>query len=978
MAQTTIDRLIVNTPYDEPARHWRYERETRTFDLVEGRRPAGYVVASPDSRAFDDPGIFVEIPLVNQIRPRVKAWREAGYPGVTSITRRLLEHWRDPEEFEARRFFFCQLEAVETLIWLTEAPAERAGIEIPGDGGAFIRKCCKMATGSGKTLVMAMVIAWHILNKVAAPQDARFARNVLVIAPGLTVKKRLAVLEPAGAGSYYEAFNIVPSALLDKLRQGKVLVRNWHALGWESEEQVRKRRTVDKRGVKSDEAYTREVLGEMANARNILVINDEAHHAWRVNWEAEGKYLRARDLKDSAEEATVWIGGLDRLNHSRGILTCYDFSATPFTPSGKKSSEEALFGWIVSDFGLNDAIESGLVKTPRVVVRDDAVPDARTYKSRLYHIYNDPDVKDDLNRRANHEEPLPDLVLNAYYLLGYDWREAWKAWREAGLPTPPVMITVCNRTETAARVKHAFDSRRIHIDELCDPGRILHIDSKVLDEAEAQEGTAGLAETPNENADGEEQEDTGPVERKLTKAEQAELLRQTVDTVGKTGQAGEKIQKVISVGMLSEGWDAKTVTHIMGLRAFTSQLLCEQVVGRGLRRTSYEVNPETGLFEPEYVNIFGVPFTFLPHEGGEDGPPPPPTPKTAVEPDPAKAEFEIRWPNVVRIDRVFQPTLTLDWSKVGPLELDAALTAQVAELAPILEGKPDVTKINRIELERLAREFRTQRIIFETARDVFNQMKHTWRGSREVLLAQLVQIVERFIRSDRIAISPPLFYQDELRRRLIITLNMSRVVQHVWEAVRQENTERLTPIFDRDHPIRSTGEMRTWYTGKPCERTRKSHINVCVYDSTLEASDAFVLDDSDRVAAWVKNDHLGFDVLYVYRGVVRKYRPDFLVRMKNGDLLVMETKGQDTEQDKVKRRYLAEWTEAVNAHGGFGRWRWAVAQHPGEIWDVLMQYGETTGCSGGGCAPRPADAERGATIEGDPHADTLFSQGRSG
>ena len=978
MAQTTIDRLIVNTPYDEPARHWRYERETRTFDLVEGRRPAGYVVASPDSRAFDDPGIFVEIPLVNQIRPRVKAWREAGYPGVTSITRRLLEHWRDPEEFEARRFFFCQLEAVETLIWLTEAPAERAGIEIPGDGGAFIRKCCKMATGSGKTLVMAMVIAWHILNKVAAPQDARFARNVLVIAPGLTVKKRLAVLEPAGAGSYYEAFNIVPSALLDKLRQGKVLVRNWHALGWESEEQVRKRRTVDKRGVKSDEAYTREVLGEMANARNILVINDEAHHAWRVNWEAEGKYLRARDLKDSAEEATVWIGGLDRLNHSRGILTCYDFSATPFTPSGKKSSEEALFGWIVSDFGLNDAIESGLVKTPRVVVRDDAVPDARTYKSRLYHIYNDPDVKDDLNRRANPEEPLPDLVLNAYYLLGYDWREAWKAWREAGLPTPPVMITVCNRTETAARVKHAFDSRRIHIDELCDPGRILHIDSKVLDEAEAQEGTAGLAETPNENADGEEQEDTGPVERKLTKAEQAELLRQTVDTVGKTGQAGEKIQKVISVGMLSEGWDAKTVTHIMGLRAFTSQLLCEQVVGRGLRRTSYEVNPETGLFEPEYVNIFGVPFTFLPHEGGEDGPPPPPTPKTAVEPDPAKAEFEIRWPNVVRIDRVFQPTLTLDWSKVGPLELDAALTAQVAELAPILEGKPDVTKINRIELERLAREFRTQRIIFETTRDVFNQMKHTWRGSREVLLAQLVQIVERFIRSDRIAISPPLFYQDELRRRLIITLNMSRVVQHVWEAVRQENTERLTPIFDRDHPIRSTGEMRTWYTGKPCERTRKSHINVCVYDSTWEASDAFVLDDSDRVAAWVKNDHLGFDVLYVYRGVVRKYRPDFLVRMKNGDLLVMETKGQDTEQDKVKRRYLAEWTEAVNAHGGFGRWRWAVAQHPGEIWDVLMQYGETTGCSGGGCAPRPADAERGATIEGDPHADTLFSQGRSG
>jgi type III restriction enzyme len=936
MARTTIDRLIINSPYEEPKYHWHYDRQTRTFELVEGRRPAGYVVATPGSKSFDDPGIFVEIPLVNQIRPRVKAWREAGYPGVTTITRRLLEYWHDPEEFDRRRFFFCQLEAAETLIWLTEAPpAERVGIEIPGDGGAFLRRCCKMATGTGKTIVMAMVIAWHILNKVANPQDARFSKNVLVIAPGLTVKQRLAVLEPAAEGNYYEAFSIVPPAFLDKLRQGKVLVRNWHALAWESEEQIRERKSVDKRGVKSDEAYAREVLGEMANASNLLVINDEAHHAWRVNQEAEGKSLRARDLKDSAAEATVWVGGLDRLHRSRGILTCYDFSATPFAPSGKKSSEETLFGWIVSDFGLNDAIESGLVKTPRVVVRDDAVPDAKTYKSRLYHIYNDPEVKDDLNRRAEPHEPLPDLVLNAYYLLGYDWRETWRAWKAAGLPTPPVMITVCNRTETAARVKHAFDSRSIHIDELCDPERILHIDSKVLEEAEAKEESAVTVEASNETEEGEEEE--APVERRLTKAEQAELLRKIVDTVGKVGQPGEKIQNVISVGMLSEGWDAKTVTHIMGLRAFTSQLLCEQVVGRGLRRTSYEINPQTGLLEPEYVNIFGVPFTFLPHENSGDGPPPPPTPKTAVEPDPAKAEFEIRWPNVVRIERVLQPVLTLDWSKVQPLELNAAQTPQVAELAPILEGKPDVTQISRIELEQLAREFRTQRIIFETARNVFDQIKQSWKGSREILLAQLVRIVEQFIRSDRILISPPLFYQDELRRRLIITLNMSRIVQHVCEAVRQENTERLTPIFDRDHPIRSTGQMRTWYTSKPCQRTRKSHINVCVYDSTWEASDAFVLDNSSAVSAWAKNDHLGFEVLYVYRGVVRKYRPDFLVRLANGDMLILETKGQDTELDRVKRCYLEEWVQAVNTHGAFGRWQWKVARHPGEIRDILLQ-----------------------------------------
>jgi type III restriction enzyme len=290
---------------------------------------------------------------------------------------------------------------------------------------------------------------------------------------------------------------------------------------------------------------------------------------------------------------------------------------------------------------------------------------------------------------------------------------------------------------------------------------------------------------------------------------------------------------------------------------------------------------------------------------------------------------------VVRIDRIYQPILKLDWSQVRQLELDAAKTAQVAEMAPILDGKPDVTRINRIELERLAGEFRTQRIIFETARDVFDQMKHTWQGSRELLLAQLVMIVEQFIRSDRIDISPPLFYQDELRRRLIITLNMSRVVQHVWEALRQEATEKLTPVFDRDHPIRSTADMRTWYTGKPCERTRKSHINVCVYDSAWEASDAFLLDESDQVAAWVKNDHLGFEILYVYRGVVRKYRPDFLVRLANGDMLVLETKGQETEQDTVKLNYLDEWTKAVNVHGGFGHWRWAVVSEPGEVRDIL-------------------------------------------
>lgn len=415
-------------------------------------------------------------------------------------------------------------------------------------------------------------------------------------------------------------------------------------------------------------------------------------------------------------------------------------------------------------------------------------------------------------------------------------------------------------------------------------------------------------------------------------------MRQQVDTVGQAGKPGEQVQNVISVGMLSEGWDAKTVTHVMGLRAFTSQLLCEQVVGRGLRRTAYEINPETGLFDPEYVNIFGVPFTFLPHEGGDGPPPPPPPPKTAIEPVSDKAEYAIRWPNIIRIDHVYRPRLTLDLDKVKSLELNASQTAKLAELAPILEGKPDVTKIAEIDLESLAREFRMQKIVFETARDVYDQMQKDWKGSKEFLLAQLVRLVEQFIGSGKISITLALFHKDELKRRLIITLNMTRVVQHIWEAIRFENTEALEPVFDRDHPIRSTGDMGTWYTGKPCEYTKRSHINFCVYDSTWEASESFELDRNPAVAAWVKNDHLGFEVLYIYKGVVRKYRPDFLIRLAAGNTLVLETKGKDSEQDQTKRRFLDEWVKAVNAHGGFGQWSWDVSRNPGDVKDILAKH----------------------------------------
>ena len=924
----TIDQLIVNGPYDEPTQHWTYDRESRTFSLAPGRRSAGYVTATPGSKSFDDPGIFRELPLVNRIRPRVRAWREAGYSGVTGTTLRLLQHWRDPETFEERRFFFCQLEAVETLIWLTEAPAgERQGIEVPGDGGPFTRLCAKMATGSGKTLVMGMVIAWHTLNRVANPQDSRFSKHVLVVAPGLTVRKRLAVLEPSDPENYYDRFNMVPSALRERLRQGRVLVRNWHALNWESDEQIARRRSVDKRGAMSDAAYVKEVLGDMASASNILVVNDEAHHAWRVPAESKARGVSKADI----EEATRWIGGLDRIHRSRGLLCAYDFSATPFAPSGKESSEEALFGWVVSDFSLNDAIESGLVKTPRVVVRDDGVPDAASYRSKLYHIYQW--VRDDLSRKAEAHEPLPDLVTNGYYLLGKDWLETAQRWAEAGLPTPPVMITVANRTETAARVHHAFVQGKVRIDELAVPDRTLHIDSKVLEQAEAREEAEPVDGGAPDEDEGDDVEER-PL-RKLTRQEQAERLRVQVDTVGQPGKPGERIQNVISVGMLTEGWDARTVTHVMGLRAFSSQLLCEQVVGRGLRRTSYELDPATGLFPAEHVNIFGIPFTFLPHEGSDDVVPPPPPPKSRIEAMSERRRFEITWPNVVRVEHTWVPRLTLDWMSVPVLRLDASETATLAQLAPVVEGKPDVSRISEIDLDDLARRFRMQTIVFATARDVFDQMAPTWVGGREILIAQLVPLVEAFLTSDRLTISPALFGEDPRRRRILLTLNMNRIVRHLWEAIRHENTQAFVPVFDSERPIRNTGDMLPWYTGRPWANTERSHVNRCVFDSTWEASEAFQFDRHPDVESWVKNDHLGFEVVYVFDGVVRKYRPDFLVRLTTGTMLVLEVKGQDSPQNQAKRAALDEWTRAVTQHGGFGRWVWGVSRTPSDVADVV-------------------------------------------
>lgn len=928
--------LIINSPFVRPQQHW-VDDKAGGLTIKPERRPAGYEIfdVRNNTRRTE------ELTLVNTIPHRVDQWRDAGYLGITSITRRLLEHWFDSNPGTRQYpFYFCQLEAIETLIWWVEGAEEfKQGIYIPGDGGPWERLCNKMATGSGKTTVMAMIITWQVLNAITYPKRNKdFSRAVFIVAPGLTVKERLQVLYPGHVSNYYDEFSLCPSeALRQKLNQAEILIANWHALMPLKEV----KRSVVKKGLESDEAFTRRVLGKLASHKNIITINDEAHHAYRKAPEIKISKKAAEEQGLDLEEATRWIEGLDRIHNTRGLQRCFDLSATPFAPTGKASTDTALFDWIISDFGLNDAIEAGLVKTPRVVVRDDALPDARTMRSRLYHIYRDPSVAEDLNRKAQPHEALPKLVQDAYTLLGADWREACLQWQEAGHHSPPVMLTVCNRTETSARIEAYFNSGDAHWPELHAPTKTLRVDSRVMEKAEVGE-VAGSDKAYEARLKAILQAANIPETKKarlqeLTKEEQ---LRAIVDNVGKRGGAGQDLQNVISVAMLSEGWDAKNVTHIMGLRAFTSQLLCEQVIGRGLRRVSYdkdENNPD--LFKAEYVNVFGVPLSICQDVGEAGEAPPPPKPSTQIDIIPERGALEIKWPNVLRVETVVRPTLMIDWTQVGLLRLDPASTPISADLAPALGGAADMSKVTSIDLEALPEGFRLQRLVFLASRKAFAELRHSFKGTEQYLIYQLIQLVEHFLKSDRLDI-PSLFHQDPLRKRILIALNIDLVVQHVLQYVREQNTTSLVPVYDEENPIGSTALMRTWYTTKPNVPTVKSHISHVVGDSAWEqyAANVFEHDRTNDVISYAKNDHLGFQIHYMWQGSKRRFIPDFIVKLANGKMLALEIKGEDSPQNKAKRDALAEWVLAVNAAGGFGTWIWDVAFEPSHVHDIIIHH----------------------------------------
>jgi len=915
-----VDNPILNSPFEEPTRYWAYDEGQPV--LVEGRRPAGYYFKSRtrgEQLAMLEEE-FVPLELVNTIRERVREWRMQGYLGVTPVTRQLLNHWNTPER--ERKLFFCQREAVETLIWLVEAPpAQKQGITIPKDEG-LTRYACKMATGSGKTVVMGMVIAWQVLNKLANPQDRRFSDAVLLVCPNLTIRERLQVLLPWKVGNYYERFDLVPRGMLERLQQGRFQILNWHLFQLKDDSRSR---SVVQRGVESDAAFCRRVLKELGAKQNILVINDEAHHAYRpAPLPEEVRERLSPEEIEEREEATVWISGLDRINKIRGINFCADFSATPFYIKGSGREEGEPFPWIVSDFGLVDAIESGIVKIPRVPVDDNTGALIPKY-FRLWEAINQSlpvSERQTARRRAKPESVLREAE-GAIATLASEWKRTFDEFQRSGSPVPPVMIVVCDNTDLAKIVYEHIASGKVLSELQNQPAAevTLRIDTKLLKEAESA-------------ADGE------------TKQQAAERLRKTVDTVGKTEWDGEgdppgkHIRCVVSVGMLTEGWDAQNVTQILGLRAFTSQLLCEQVVGRGLRRMNYD-----DFSEPEYVDIYGVPFEVIPVKKKPLGRTEVPKVSTLVRALRERKHLEITFPRVEGYVFDVRQRIRVNWDEVPYLVIDPSTEPTEVQVKPAVGyriGRPDrLSPGEEVLHDRnpFYRENRLQATVYEIAAEITNRLKgkrEEWQ-IRHILFPQVLNIVWHYL-EERVRVSAQATLQE-----VALEKYQQRIVERLTEAI-EPDTEAgeppILPIIERFRPIGSTAEV-LFRTVRQCVGTTKSHISHVVLDAPKwEHSVAYQLERIPEVIAYARNDHLDFTIPYECQGVRHEYRPDFLIRWRREDgrevKIVLEVKGFETEQDRQKEAAARRWVRAVNHHGEFGRWAFAVCRNPRHLRSVLQ------------------------------------------
>lgn len=1034
MTVAEVESPIINSPFREPETYWRIEQGKPPVK-GEGRRRASYFYRVPEHAGrgrrnlaqgemfLSEKGEEVQLGLVNAIRERLKNWRDGvysgglSYDGISPVTRELLELWRSDERMQ--RLFFAQIEAAETIVFLFEAkeiyrkgipkiPKDEPGLEAKATGvRTFMRYACKMATGTGKTTVIGMLAAWSILNRVASPRDDRFSDTILVVCPNVTIRERLKELDPAlGDLSLYRTRQLVPPHRMEELRRGEVMIANWHRLAKKESNTVNKdsakvvktgeplevvknagkaNESVEIKYFESDAAWFKRVRRELGSGKgrspHWLIFNDEAHHAYRRgDGESEESLDEDKNLaKKDAREATIWIEGLDRINRlagnrrRRGINFCLDLSATPFYIQGSGNEVGKPFPWIVSDFGLLDAIESGLVKIPQLPTRDVTGAEEAAYFN-IWRWVQAKAKEDGLGTSIT-----PEIVMNyasaPINLLSQEWHERFVEWERFSKeqqkhPVPPVFIVVC-RDIAVAREVHDWlangnDGYGVSPPWFKNaPGQevTVRIDSKVIEDIE--EGgtkdetkrlrfildTVGKAEWPG----GKVPEDWSEVVRKHNDKAARDDNDGSLKWMDEQVPPGRDVRCIVSVAMLAEGWDANTVTHIVGLRPFGSQLLCEQVVGRALRRKSYALNEDTQKFSEETAKVFGVPFELIPFKVTPSGPTPPQPDPNHIYSVPEKAEHEIAFPIVTGFHQSSELDVFVDWDHVSKVTIDPMRIPQVVELTALTTPHGGLAAYGPGEKPILSLKdwramFRDQQVAFRLAREICRR----WQGDQG---AEAVPAQQLF---PKVAFAAKRFLAEKLHRKgdsqtcdvLLVGEYMQAAIGSLLEAIKSgcSTDQSEVAVVPQGAAGRGSTLYVDFHTTKPIYPVTKCHLNAMVADTQRwEQSAAFLLDSHVGVKSWVKNDRLGFYILYRNRGLPARYIPDFLVVTDSGQNLIIEIKGQVTDSADAKAKAAQRWVAAVNRLGIYGNWHYLLVTDPSSLGPMLngftgasWDYGELT------------------------------------
>jgi len=980
-----FERPILNSPYSYPEHHWELDSEGQpTQRIVDARRRAEFITPIPkpkkqkrkltqETLVFDEgKGLstakqqYDPTSIINDLRYQVDQWRRLPSPNdwqVTPETERLLQHWRH-HKFSSFRPFFCQIEAVETAIWLTEVAPK-----IGKTGKGFIehlananrdanpelmRLALKLATGAGKTTVMAMLIAWQTINASRRSNSPHFTRGFLVVAPGLTIKDRL--LQPHDPDNYYLSRELIPIDFLDELKKAKIVITNFHAFKLRERVEISAggRALLQGRGeelntLETEGQMLQRVMPDLMGIKNILVLNDEAHHCYREkpgadDEEEDLKGDEKKEAEKNTEAARVWISGLEAVNRKLGVARVIDLSATPFFLSGSGYAEGTLFPWTMSDFSLMDAIECGIVKLPRVPVADNIPGEEMPMFRNLWeHIRTKMPKKG--RGKGGKLDPLglPPQLLTALEALYGHYEKTYRLWEKAGIRVPPCFIVVCQNTAISKLVYDYISGFQRENDDgstTLENGRLalfrnfdehgnpfprpnaLLIDSEQLESGEAlDENFRAMAADEIDRFRREIIERTGDP-RQAENITDQELLREAMITVGRHGRLGGAVRCVVSVAMLTEGWDAQTVTHVLGVRAFGTQLLCEQVIGRALRRQSYDLN-EDGLFNVEYADILGIPFDFTAKP--VVAPPQPPRETIHVKAvRPERDALEIRFPRVVGY-RVELPEdrLTADFNDDSVMELTPDLVgATETQNSGIIGEKVDLNLVHTGDV-------RPSQVLYEL---VSYLVLTKWRDPGEDpklhLFGQLKRIAKQWL--DGYLVCKGGTYPAQLKYKMLADMACEKITAGITRAFVGQRP--IIAVLDPYNPTGSTIHVNfnTSKTDRWETDARRCHINWVILDSDWEAEFCRVAESHPRVRAYVKNHNLGFEVPYRYGSEMRKYRPDFIVLVDDGhgdeDLLhlIIEIKGYRREDAKEKKSTMdTYWVPGVNHIAKYGRWAFA-------------------------------------------------------